>query len=748
MGIKSKKPSKGKTVKNAGTDVATTSTSTSKAATSSTTTSTSTTSRESHHIQSSSSPSIKNKNSKIIDGVTITEVSADTGGLGHAESSSTKCVVVQPDIVDNLLGENRIGSATQVVHYETKSSGSATSEFIAQEKSSSYYEKRGERIYTVGDRIVHEVSNPITEIIESEYSSKASNFAKFSDAGGNNIGAVTGHLSTSSTYDNLYDSKQIHGIETTTNVINAKQSDHEIGKSATSYASTDYKLNTMHPVDDKFGVNTDKSKILTGDTYNVQTTTSTAAASSTIESGSKQTKANFGRNKGHWDGTFTYEKKVDVGGHSSSLLSSNLLSDNKLSSNSTSNVQKTNVFESDSISTYDNLSTGDRTDGNLFSATSKSHEIYEKSGIIGDHEFDVKYSIAKSHSNKNIGSNITEQQFTENVVITKDVKTVESSSLASDFKQISNYDYTSAINNTNLDATHKNTDYSTTIIDSNNLRSDSYTTAIVGGPIDAPTTNYKLNDSVTTYTSKAWDDKSKKWYVVDESTVNEGNIVSSDNRSNAASTSKTTTSTTANNNIGKKLITTKTNNEATDKTKITNKKSTTSSAKDIASNQTTISQQLYDEKSKKWVDVDEKTYTSKRPSLMRYVSQDNDGKYTTIYKKKVFDKRSGTWKVVEEKSYRNNYFNQHIPEVIDDVANTTTTTYVTKVFDTKTNTWKIVDEQSFTDTKTIVPADIAEEIARDQADVANIITTTEITKVKSFNIFFHSAQKYTYLLYL
>lgn len=67
--------------------------------------------------------------------------------------------------------------------------------------------------------------------------------------------------------------------------------------------------------------------------------------------------------------------------------------------------------------------------------------------------------------------------------------------------------------------------------------------------------------------------------------------------------------------------------------------------------------------------------------------------------------------------------------MMDDITNMTTTTYQTKIFDSKTNTWKVVDEKSFTDTHTTVPRDIVEEIERDQADVANITTTTEITKV-------------------
>lgn len=768
MGIKSKKSTKGKTAKTDGTEVTTTSStsmvaeasSSTAASTSTTKTSSTTTTRESHHSQLSSSPlsSIKKSNSKLTDGVTITEVSSEAGGLGHIESSSsTKCVVVQPDAADNLLSEGRMGSAKQVVHFETKTSGSASSDFIAQEKSSSFYEQRGERVYTVGDRVVHEVITPITEIHESEYSSVASNVAKFGNAGNDPISAITtAQLSSSSAHDNLFDSKRTYGASSTTtssttNVIDSKQSSHEIVKSSsTTYVSSDYKSNTMHLVDDKYNANTDYVKNLTGGTYDVITTTSTPTAGTPAgapDTGSETKKGKFGRNKGNWNGTFTYETKtVDVGARSTSQLSSNILSDNKVSSSTSSSTIKTTAANtstsnvpSNRLTTYNVVSIDDTADGNLMSA-SKTYDVYEKSGVVGDHEYDVKYSVAKSNSSKNIGSSITEEKFTENVIITKDLKTIESSTSTPGYKHISNYDYNSAIDTTNAESLHKNTDYSNTIIDSSNLRSETHTTAISGSPISAPATNYQLSDSVTTYTSKAWDDKSKKWYIVDESTVNEGNIVSSDSRPyTVTSPSKPSTSTTIDKNISSKLLsTTSTNNEATNKTtksKTTNKKSTTSSTTDLT-NKSTILQQLYDEKTKQWMDVDEKSYSRKRPSLVRYVSQDNEGKYTTIYKKKVWDKRTGAWKVVEEKSYKNNYFNEHIPEVIDDVTNTTTTTYVTKVFDTKTNTWKIVDEQSFTDTKTVVPADIAEEIARDQADVANIITTTEITKVRSFNMYF------------
>lgn len=141
---------------------------------------------------------------------------------------------------------------------------------------------------------------------------------------------------------------------------------------------------------------------------------------------------------------------------------------------------------------------------------------------------------------------------------------------------------------------------------------------------------------------------------------------------------------------------------------------------------------MFDEKTKRWREVDEKTIKKTRPSVIRYVSQESDGTITTTYKKKKFNRNTGKWTTVEEKVYKNLNENDTIPEMMEDITNITTTTYQTKIFDSKTNTWKVVDEKSFTDTHTTVPRDIVEEIERDQADVANITTTTEITKVSGY----------------
>lgn len=272
------------------------------------------------------------------------------------------------------------------------------------------------------------------------------------------------------------------------------------------------------------------------------------------------------------------------------------------------------------------------------------------------------------------------------------------------------------------------------------------------------TTSTDSFDSKTTaYTSKVFDSKTNTWKTVDESKSSETNAYSNAPKPNSHAGSKSPTRMTpdkkhpSQTNLTKDKRTTASNvsidkHSQRDSTTEANRKNV-HDKKTIADRKTRtdqitktinekISQHLYDEKTKSWHEVDEKTIKSKRPSLIRYVSKDNDGKFTTIYKRKVFDKRSGIWKVVDEKIYRNNLFNEHIPEVIEDVTNVTTTTYTTKVFDTNTNTWRIVDEQTFTDQNTQVPKDIADEIARDQADVANITTTTELTKVGQFEFCF------------
>lgn len=297
------------------------------------------------------------------------------------------------------------------------------------------------------------------------------------------------------------------------------------------------------------------------------------------------------------------------------------------------------------------------------------------------------------------------------------------------------------------------------------MRNDRYNTAKTSSSTATNIDNYTSSSTAksdtidaksTTYTTKVFDNKTNTWTVVDDSNINEMHKHTSTTHKPSGIDRQSPTRYTDSKHItDAKYASTSTNLSDThvisdtklirdrktahdkstidDKTIRTNRKTSTITK----SSDDKVSQHLYDEKTKTWREVDEKTIKSKRPSLIRYVSKDNDGKYTTIYKRKLFDKRSGTWKVVDEKVYRNNNFNEHIPEVIEDVTNVTTTTYTTKVFDTKTNTWRVVDEQTFTDRNTTVPKDIADEIARDQPDIANITTTTELTKVSNkFNDFF------------
>lgn len=312
--------------------------------------------------------------------------------------------------------------------------------------------------------------------------------------------------------------------------------------------------------------------------------------------------------------------------------------------------------------------------------------------------------------------------------------------------------------NTMKPLTSSNADAATTthstLFDSNRSSDRFATTTLLMGSKDLPSssssspmatndfTTTGKSDSVdtksTTYTTKVFDNKTNTWTVVDESNVNETNRHHTTTHkptthdikrhspirsSNVDSTKQTDKSVISDTKLTTDKKTAREKSTTIDKTNRTNTTSITKTS------DKKVSQHLYDEKTKTWHEVDEKTIKSKRPSLIRYVSKDNDGKYTTLYKRKLFDKRSGTWKVVDEKVYKNNNFNEHIPEVIEDVTNVTTTTYTTKVYDTKTNTWRVVDEQTFTDSNTTVPKDIADELARDQPDIANITTTTELTKV-------------------
>ena len=153
--------------------------------------------------------------------------------------------------------------------------------------------------------------------------------------------------------------------------------------------------------------------------------------------------------------------------------------------------------------------------------------------------------------------------------------------------------------------------------------------------------------------------------------------------------------------------------------------------------------QVYDNKTKSWISVDSKMVDSMeskktKPAYLRYRSQDTDGSWHTIYKRKVFDNISKQWKYYDEKVIRGNDHLTEVPEIIENAQNITTTTYTTKLYDTKTGKWTIVEEKSYVDKDSVnLTNEIRQELERDRPDVANIITTTESTKVPFFvNSFF------------
>lgn len=149
--------------------------------------------------------------------------------------------------------------------------------------------------------------------------------------------------------------------------------------------------------------------------------------------------------------------------------------------------------------------------------------------------------------------------------------------------------------------------------------------------------------------------------------------------------------------------------------------------------------QVFDSKTKSWKKIDESTFNKqKRPSYVRYRSQNEDGSWHTIYKRKLFDNFSKQWRVVEEKIIDNETGRgaENIPDMIENSTNITTTTYTTKVYDTKTGKWTVIEEKSYVDKEPLnVTQDIRREMEIDEADLANIITTTETTKVNNNSFF-------------
>lgn len=285
-------------------------------------------------------------------------------------------------------------------------------------------------------------------------------------------------------------------------------------------------------------------------------------------------------------------------------------------------------------------------------------------------------------------------------------------------------------------------------------------------------------DSTTTFTSKVYDDKTKTWVVVDQSSVSEkdtilpggvgsntttrsstidnnnatmsGNnfvTISSDTAANTASNTAAFVDT----NSSSSLMNKSNKNTAMSSTTSSDVKMNSKSTKEvleknmsskkesnrnekITSTSSTETIQVFDSKSKSWITVDAGSFDKqKRPSYVRYRSQDDDGKWHTIYKRKLYDEFSKQWRIVDEKVISSDDGITRlgdIPEMIENATNMTTTTYTTKVYDTKTGKWTIIDEKSFTDTDSVnVTQDIKREIEKDQPDLANVITTTETTKV-------------------
>lgn len=274
--------------------------------------------------------------------------------------------------------------------------------------------------------------------------------------------------------------------------------------------------------------------------------------------------------------------------------------------------------------------------------------------------------------------------------------------------------------------------------------------------------NKNIADTTTTFTSKVFDDKTKTWVVVGQSSVNETDIImpatstpiggaSSSNKMNTMTISSnasgidstntkvdsTSTKVDSFNSNSKMMqsdvqMNSKSTKEVLEKNSSTNKLS--SRDEKIVSTSTSETMQVFDKDTKTWKTVD--VTSMERPSLGRYRSRNEDGTWQTFYKRKVYDNFSRQWRTVDEKVVTSDDTTKFtdIPEMVENSTNMTTTTYTTKVYDTKTGKWSIVEEKSFVDTEPVnVTQDIKREIEKDQPDLANIITTTETTKVSKWN---------------
>jgi hypothetical protein len=238
-----------------------------------------------------------------------------------------------------------------------------------------------------------------------------------------------------------------------------------------------------------------------------------------------------------------------------------------------------------------------------------------------------------------------------------------------------------------------------------------------------------MSSATATFTTKTFDNQANSMVVTDESKINEKDFKMRDSNQQLTSDRSTNNTVGSNtNNTSQQLTSDRTSkntvSSSTDK-KATSSKTTTSTASEEV--------QFYDKSTKEWTQIDEKQLRQiSKPSYVRYVSTNTDGSMTTTYKKKVFDNRTKSWKLVEEKVVKGDVTKEPVP-LIDDIPNMTRTTYTTKMYDTKTGLWRVIEENSYLDAETRLPTDVIDEIQKDHPDLANVVTTTEVTQVYILN---------------
>lgn len=164
--------------------------------------------------------------------------------------------------------------------------------------------------------------------------------------------------------------------------------------------------------------------------------------------------------------------------------------------------------------------------------------------------------------------------------------------------------------------------------------------------------------------------------------------------------------------------------------------SSANDTKQSTSNLTKMAQisesQIFDTKTNTWrtYDKNEKHHQNiGKSSLLRFISRENDGSVKTIYKRKEYDEKTRKWKIIDDKVTYDNKPGAAPVDIIDSNSNYTVTTYSTKIYDKNTDQWKVIHQQSFTEPFAIVGEEVAREIEKDNPDLANVIATTEVTKV-------------------